>query len=166
MLPCQGCKSTGPAHSRIFFSLRLRLKQCVMVSNEIFQCGKIKHFDSSVYVCFLQKLMYNHCISARCNANHWLSTCEVCRRWEDYESSALQNDDIILIFFFLWHTAICKVKKQNKTQKQIFPSAHLRILPLALLRWILVFRFILGFIKIVWNRSKKNLSCISVGVSF
>lgn len=37
-----------------------------------------------------------------------------------------------------------------------FPSAHLRILLLTLLCWILLLRFIFGFIKIVWNSSKKK----------
>lgn len=67
---------------------------------------------------------------------------------------------------FLWHTAICNVKKtkqntkinQNRIISRLcsFPSTHLRILLLALLRWILVLRFILSFIKIVWNSSKKK----------
>lgn len=166
-----------------FFLLWLQLKQCVMVSNEIFQCRKMKHFDFSacgrVYVC----LCRGWCTTTLLMHDVMLITGSAhvkCAERERIMSQALSKMITLFSFFMACGYLQCKkTPKQNTKTNQnriisrlcCFPSAQLRILLLTLLRWILVLRFILGFIKIVWNSSKKTnllhkLSCISDGVSF
>lgn len=124
-------------------------------------------------------LMYNHVI----NRDVMLITGWAhvkCAEGERIMSQALSKMNTLFSFFMAHCYLQSKKKKkptktnQNRIMSRLcsFPSAHLRILLLTLLRWISVLRFILSFIKIAWNSSQKKknllhkLSCISVGVSF